>query len=121
MSYTIWPREMARVGQQTAGERDRLRDALLRIEPEVTRAGDGAAPAVTAELVAFRAAQATVTTEVLARIDSALDNAELAVAAYVHGDIEMAAEYGRASIAFTAPRPAPPPPGAPLPETVSGG
>ena len=126
MSYTIWPRECDRVSRQTAAERDQLQDTLRRVGPALTEATGGArasAP-VTAELDQFTAAHDGTTGEILARIEATLANGALAVAAYVHGDAEMAAEYGRASAVFTGPvvPPPPPDPAAPLPpEIVAGG
>lgn len=122
MSYTIWPREMDRVSRETALGRDQLRDTLQRVDPLVGQARDGAGAPVAGELEQFAAAQARATAEVLDRIDSALVNSDLAVDAYVRGDVEMAAQYGRASVVFTGPRPVPAPVGGPLPpEQVSGG
>jgi Family of unknown function (DUF6507) len=126
MTYTIWPRELARVSQQTAVERDQLQETLRRLDGVLAQAGDGVAASapVSAELGHFVAGHATVAAEILARIESALVNGSLAVAAYVRGDAEMAAQYGRASVVFTGPRPvlAPADPAAaPPPETVSGG
>lgn len=124
MSYSIWPQEMARVSRQTAADRDQLQDNLRRVDPPLGQARDGAGAPVAAALEQFGAEQGRATREILARIDSALVNGDLAVAAYVNGDIEMAAEYGRASVVFTAPRPVLPPGGAippTAPELVSGG
>jgi hypothetical protein len=122
VAYTIWPREMARVADQTEAEQDVLRRALLDVHPLLAAAEQGAGPATVDALVRFGTDQAKAGAEALVRIDSALDNGALAVDAYVRGDAEMAAQYARASVVFTGPRPVPPPAGGPPPpETVTGG
>lgn len=126
MSYDIQPREMARVAAETAAERDRLRDALGRVGPLVEQAMDGTrpSPTVSAELDRFLAEHEKSTREMVTRIDSALENGERAVRAYVDGDADMAAAYARESVVVNRPRVpySPPPPGAAqfLPETIRG-
>jgi hypothetical protein len=125
VAYDIRPRETARVARLTDAERDQLGDHLRALEPLLAGAADGAAPSapVSAALADYRAAHERVAREALDRIGSALVHGELAVAAYVSGDIEMAGQYGRASVDFTHPVVPPPPPAAGVlpPEHVSGG
>lgn len=125
MSYDIWPRETARVFRLTGAGRDQLADHVRAVEPQLDRAADGASPSVpvSAALAEFRAAHDRAVAETLARVTTALVSGELAVAAYVSGDVEMAEEYGRASVVFTSPRVPLPPPAAGVlpPENVTGG
>lgn len=125
MAYDIWPGETARVTRLTGAERDQLGDHLRALEPLLAGAADGAAPSapVSAALADYRAAHDRAAREALDRITSALVHGELAVAAYVSGDVEMAGQYGRASVDFAHPVVPLPPPAAGVlpPEHVSGG
>jgi len=102
MPYDIQPRETVRVSIETSFERDQLQDTLQRMVPLLTDAIDGARPSspVTAELDHFLAEHHKNTRQILARIDSALEHGQLAVDAYVHGDAQMAEQYGQASSVF---------------------
>jgi Family of unknown function (DUF6507) len=102
MPYDIQPRETARVSIETGLERDQLQDALLRMVRLVDDAMGGARPSapVTTGLDHFLAEHYETTREILARINSALEHGQLAVDAYVHGDVQMAEQYGRASTVF---------------------
>ena len=125
MAYDIRPRETARVTRLTGAGRDQLGDSLGALEPLLAGAADGAAPSapVSAALADYRVAHDRMAREALDRITSAIVHGELAVAAYVAGDAEMAGQYGRASTDLAhpvVPLPAPAP-GILPPEHVSGG
>jgi hypothetical protein len=102
MPYDIQPRETARVSAETSVERDQLQDTLQRMVPLVDDAMGGARPSapVTTELDHFLAEHYKGTREILARINSALEHGQLAVDAYLHGDAQMAEQYGRAATVF---------------------
>jgi hypothetical protein len=95
------------------------------LDPLLADAADGASPSVpvSAALADYRAAHDRAAADTLARIDNVLVHADLAVAAYVAGDADMAAEYGRASVVLTDRRVPLPPAAAGVlpPEHVTGG
>jgi hypothetical protein len=122
MAYSIQPREAAGVFAGTGAEREALAASLFAVHPPVAAAAAAAGPAVAGALVDFGRDQATALAEILDRIDTALAEGALAVAAYVRGDEEMAAQYGRASVVFAGVAPLPPPAGGPPPPPlVTGG
>lgn len=123
MSYTIFPAEMATVFTRTGAERDTLQRSLVLVTALAGVAGVAAASAapVGAALGAFQTAQADLTRDVLDRVAAALHHGDRAVDAYVHGDLVMAEQQGRAAAVVSGPRFAPPDLSGPRPAQVQGG
>ena len=106
MSYVIRPREVFGVIAATGREHATLHDSLTRASELVAAAAeaDQGAPAVVAELAAFRAEHDRLTELQETRVERADHGARAAIAAYHRGDEEMAEAFTRSSAVPTAVR-----------------
>lgn len=130
MSYVIRPKEVFGVIAATGREHATLHDTLTRASALVAAAAeaDQGAPAVVAELAAFRAEHDRLTDLEETRVERADHGARAAIAAYHRGDEEMAEAFTRSSaVLYSGPPPSsetpsrfPGPPPGPLPDVLQG-
>ncbi|MGL4744810.1 MAG: DUF6507 family protein [Dermatophilaceae bacterium] len=130
MAYTIRTQEVFGVITATEQESVTLQESLTRASESVLAAAEGApgAPAVVAELAAFRAEHDRLAELMDTRVIRAGEGCRDAVASYATGDELMAEQFGRDSaVLYGDPAPpigrpfAVPPQQGPLPDVLTGG